>query len=356
MKLSFLYGIRWREWWQLLHGAGFAVNVGAWPRTVLLSLFAVQNSWLARKDARLDLDDVEVQPPIFILGHWRSGTTHLQYLLNQDPRLASPTTYQCAFPHSFLHSESWHRPRLERFGPRGRPQDRMHVDLDSPQEDEMALALMCLRSPYLGWAFPRLESRFRRYLSFAEASDEDRQEFQEALRRFVRKLSYRYRRPLVLKSPCHTARLPMLRSAFPHARYVLLTRNPYEVFQSSLYFHQSWKRAFAFLQRPDVMDLEERVLSLYEEMYEHFFADEASLPPDRYHVMRFEDLKVDAIGEMRRLYAALGLEDFPERALRDYLSRLAGYQQNRYPPLSPDLKAVVAERWERTFRAWGYPV
>jgi hypothetical protein len=355
MKLNFLYGIRWQEWWRLLRRTRFDIDVFAWPRAALISVFALQNSWLARKDTRVNLDDVEVHPPIFILGHWRSGTTHLHYLMNQDPRLASPTTYQCAFPHSFLHSESWHRPWLDMVGPRGRPQDRMEVHLDSPQEDELALELMCLRSPYLGWAFPRLEAHFRRYLSFADVCDEGQQDFERALLLFVRKLSYYYRRPLVLKSPGHTARLPLLMRAFPKARYVMLTRDPYEVFQSSLHTYRSWKEAFAFLQRANEGGLEERVLSLYEDMYEQFFAHEASLPPERYYVLRFEDLKADPICEMRKLYAGIGLTEFPEQQLRDYLARIGGYQQNRYPPIAPEWRAAVAERWAPSFQAWGYP-
>jgi hypothetical protein len=355
MKLNFLYGIRWQEWWRLLRRTRFDIDVFAWPRAALISVFALQNSWLARKDIRVNLDDVEVHPPIFILGHWRSGTTHLHYLMNQDPRLASPTTYQCAFPHSFLHSESWHRPWLDMVGPRGRPQDRMEVHLDSPQEDELALELMCLRSPYLGWAFPRLEAHFRRYLSFADVCDEGQQDFERALLLFVRKLSYYYRRPLVLKSPGHTARLPLLMRAFPKARYVMLTRDPYEVFQSSLHTYRSWKEAFAFLQRANEGGLEERVLSLYEDMYEQFFAHEASLPPERYYVLRFEDLKADPIYEMRKLYAGIGLTEFPEQQLRDYLARIGGYQQNRYPPIAPEWRAAVAERWAPSFQAWGYP-
>src|SRR5260370_39855239 len=36
-----------------------------------------------------------VQPPIFILGHWRSRPTFLHELLGQDPRHRLPNTYHC---------------------------------------------------------------------------------------------------------------------------------------------------------------------------------------------------------------------------------------------------------------------
>jgi hypothetical protein len=36
-------------------------------------------------------------------------------------------------------------------------------------------------------------------------------------------------KPLLLKSPVHTARIPLLLKLFPRARFVYLHRNPYEV-------------------------------------------------------------------------------------------------------------------------------
>lgn len=354
-KFSFLYGIRWRDWRRLLRQTRFEVDLNAWPHASVIGASALVNERLSREDDRLDLDGVPVEPPIFILGHWRSGTTHLHYLLDQDPGLATPSTYQCAFPHSFVRAGKGHRRLLERFAPEGRPQDSMPVGFDAPQEDEMALALMCLKSPYLGWAFPREESYYRRYLTFVDVTDEERSDFMRALDLFLRKLSYVHRRPLVLKSPGHTARIPMLTEAYPEARYILITRNPYEVFQSSLYFHEAWRRSFAFLQKPGTSEIEERVLTLYEEMYEAFFAHEHLLPEDRYHQLRFENLRTDPIGELRRLYASIGLGEFPEHAVSRYLERIRDYRQNEYPPLAPDQRAIVAGRWARSFEAWGYP-
>ena len=36
--------------------------------------------------------------PVFIIGHWRSGTTHLHNLLCQDSQMAYASTYQSVFP------------------------------------------------------------------------------------------------------------------------------------------------------------------------------------------------------------------------------------------------------------------
>src|ERR1700735_3049660 len=40
--------------------------------------------------------------PLFIVGHWRTGTTLLHELLILDPRHTFPTYFQCLCPHHFL--------------------------------------------------------------------------------------------------------------------------------------------------------------------------------------------------------------------------------------------------------------
>ena len=45
------------------------------------------------------------QPPIFIVGHWRTGTTLLHEFLILDPRHGYPTTYECLEPNHFLLTE-----------------------------------------------------------------------------------------------------------------------------------------------------------------------------------------------------------------------------------------------------------
>jgi omega-hydroxy-beta-dihydromenaquinone-9 sulfotransferase len=355
MKLSFLYGLRASDWWSLLSETGFDVDLRGLPSAALITLFSLQNSWLARNDARIDLSTVRVVPPIFLLGHWRSGTTHLHNLLAIDPALVAPNTYECAYPWSFLTSEDTHGKALERFAPRSRPQDNMAFSLWTPQEDELALTVLSRRTPFLAWAFPRLEERYVRYLTFGEAPAEDRAAFDGAIQLFVRKLSHRYpgRRP-VLKSPGHTARIRQLLTLYPDARFVHIARDPALVYQSSLHLYRSWESAFAFLQRPDTSGMSERVLDLYETMYRAYLAERTLIPPGRLHELRFEDLEADPLAEMEKLYRALDLAPFPREELAAYVGTIAGYQRNAYTGLDAAIRQRVVERWRFAFEAFGY--
>jgi len=51
------------------------------------------------------LKQLELRPPLFLVGHWRSGTTLLHELLCLDARYTYPTTHACMNPHHFVLSE-----------------------------------------------------------------------------------------------------------------------------------------------------------------------------------------------------------------------------------------------------------
>ncbi len=320
----------------------------------MISAMAMQNEALSRGDQKLQLDQVDVMPPIFILGHWRSGTTHLHRLLYQDPSLAAPTAYDCAFPHSFVAAPAWHRKWVSRVAPHGRPQDRMVFNMGVPQEDELALLILSLRSPYLGWAFPREEDRYRKYLDFERADDSDRQNFEAAFKLFAQKLSYKYGKRLVFKSPTHTSRIPILLKLFPGARFIYLTRDPYRIFQSSMHLYRTWLENIAFLQNPSEIYPEKRVFELFETMFESFLKSRHLIPDDRLSVVRYEDLEKNPQQELERVYDNLGLSAPPANEWARYLESIRQYRKNEYPELTAELKTEILTRWNKYFHEWGY--
>ena len=95
------------------------------------------------------------EPPLFILGIWRSGTTHLHNLLARDARLAAPTSYEMLFPHTFLTTMGFNASFVDWMIPDKRVQDNVKMGMHEPQEDEFALNCLTQISPLLGWAFPR---------------------------------------------------------------------------------------------------------------------------------------------------------------------------------------------------------
>src|SRR6476661_4351039 len=88
-----LGGITFGDWARLLCDNRFDVPPRRLLRAMAITVQSAQNSVMKRiDDLRYGaaVGDAEVSPPLFVLGHWRSGTTHLHNLLAVDERFAFP--------------------------------------------------------------------------------------------------------------------------------------------------------------------------------------------------------------------------------------------------------------------------
>jgi hypothetical protein len=354
-----LSGVTTRDWARLLRG-GFSIDPSCLPRALSITLQSLKNSMMARVERRQfesRINHIVLQPPIFILGHWRAGTTHLHQLIAQDSRFACPNLYQVSFPHTFLSTEERDSPGIARFLPKHRPMDNMEWNLASPGEDEIALCGITLKSPYMATIFPRQADRFANYLTFRHAHPDEIAQWRAALLLFLNKLQWRYGRPLVLKSPPHTARVRLLLEMFPKAKFVHIHRDPYVVFQSNRNLVQKLIN-LQTLQRPPTDGLDDGIIACWQEMYDAFFEDRPLIPPGQFHEMAFKQLERDPIGEIRTMYEALDLPEFGvvEPVLQKYADSLTGYKKNKYPELPPALRKRIGTAWKRCFEEWGYAI
>ena len=353
-------GMTTSRFWSLLAENRFAVDPPYWTVAALVATVSLVNLINKRReDGRhaAAVDQVQVDRPLFVLGHWRSGTTLLHELLSQDDRLAYPSLFQVLRPHTFLTDERGIAKRLLQLGPQKRPMDNMRFSLKSPSEDEFALMQLCGHSPMLGWIFPRRAQHYDRYLTFQDVPMDEVRQWQRALRAFLKKLTYRYQRPLVIKSPTHTGRVRLLLDTFPDARFVHIHRDPYRVFQSTECLYRRGVPVLA-LQRPVKGRLVETILRRYRLIYDAFFEQRTLIPKGQYCEVCFEDLERDAPGQLAGIYDQLDLGDFcqAEPSIRTYLDGVSQYKKNTYRPLPQRLKERIATSWQRSFREWGYSV
>lgn len=353
-----LGGVTLGNWVRLLRENHFAIAPSCWLRALGICYHSCHNSLMARYENwhyGPKLKDVTVPPPLFLLGHWRSGTTHLHNLLTVDERFAFPNNYQTFFPATFLTTERVNARILDFLIPKRRPMDNIEWNMLSPQEDEFALCASTFKSPCMGWVFPHLRDHYDKYLTFQDVPQQEITQWQEALMRFLKKLTWKYGRPLVLKSPPHTCRIKLLLQIFPDAKFVHIHRNPFAVFPSS-------KRTFEIccelhrLQNPRLEDFDEWILRQYRQMYDVFFAERGLIPKANLHEVCYEELELNPMGEVRGIYEALNLPDFErvEPALRRYVDSLAGYKKNEFPELPAALRSQIATRWRPCFEEWGY--
>jgi hypothetical protein len=353
-----LGGITFEDWLRLLAENRFSVDPPYWGRALTITLQSLINSLLARRElARFGkaIEATEIQPPIFVLGMWRSGTTHLQNLLALDERFASPNYFQALFPHTFLLTEDRVAKTADAFSPKKRPLDNVAIGMDQPCEDEIGLCALVQRTFMLSLVFPRRAEFYNRFLTFREAGQDDLRRWKETFRWYVRKLTFKHGRPLLLKSPGHTCRIKLLLELFPDARFVNIHRHPYDVYVSAKRSAGRLVRYWA-LQRPDPTGVDQRVFESHTEFYTAFFEERRLIPPDQFHELAFEDLERDPVAELEKAYNALGLPDFRvvEPRVRRYVASLAGYQKNPPAELSPEERQRIQTTWPWCFEQWGY--
>ncbi len=330
------------------------------PRLAFLSALAAFNSYMSffeeamngRKIAAADL----VAPPIFILGYWRSGTSHLHNLLSYDPAFTCPSAYQVMFPHHFAYSQPWGLKFFNYLSPGKRPMDNVAFYGDTPHEEEMALTALTGVSPYMRILFPVTASDGYSAIDPAQLPSGALTAWREAFRLFMKKLSFSKGKRIVLKSPPHLGRIPILLQMFPGAKFVHITRNPYVVYQS---FQKNWRRghALSHLQKPDPRVIDETILSWYTELFTLYERDRGLIPPGDLHELRFEDLEKSPRDSLAGIYQELSLPDF-ERfwpRVSVYLESIAGYKKNTYI-LTEEVRAKLNRRWGFFFERFGYPL
>ena len=190
-------------------------------------------------------------------------------------------------------------------------------------------------------------------LTFDGATREDIRLWETKLMWFYKKLTYKYQKPLVLKSPTHTGKVKALLRMFPNAKFVHIHRHPHTVVQST---RVMMEKAFAFwcFQRPNITM--ERIISEYEEVMNAFFSQRDSIPAENYCEISYDELVANPVATMQRVYEQLMLPDFAHMkpSLDAYLASISDYKTNELPPLSENLRRELAERVPRVFDEWNY--
>jgi len=354
MKVSFLYGTRLSTLWRLLRAQRFRVQFRALPSLMTHVGMAACNSLLARTEP--SYIPQPVRRPTFILGHWRSGTTHLHNLMTQDGTFAAPTTFEAAFPHIFLRWEEKLSPLFNKLGPGERLMDRMALTMQSVQEEEIGLASLGAPSSYLAIHFPADSNRYQRFVSFREATEKDQAKWKQALAGFIEKVSAKHsHKPLILKSPAHTARVRLLLEMYPDARFIHIHRHPFETIRSTLHLYDAWFQMANFQSLKELKAArEQHVLNAYEEVHRCWLEDQVLIPPDRLKVIAFEQLKSRPMETLHELYSFLEAGNLDKKILENYLGSIRSYRQNTYDPLSEDMKREIRERMDFVFEAFGY--
>jgi len=298
--------------------------------------------------------------PIYIIGHWRTGTTHLHNLLCQDRSYGHVSTFQAFAPGMCLVGAKTVKGSLDWFAKKlhaTREIDNIPLSMDNPEEEDLAIANMSPYSYLHMYSFPR-QARyfFDRYISYFDGlPDSTIAEWKKYYMTMLRKASLACGgKRLVIKNCADSARLRTVLELFPDAKFIHIYRNPYNVFRSTRFLYET-VLARSQLQKISPKELDNWVVVFYTQLMQRFLADKALIPAGNLVELSYEDLETAPLREMRRIYETLGLPGFPEAepAMAAYINSIAGYTKNPQV-LDDDVIRKVNEHWQFALDALGY--
>lgn len=347
MKNAYLItGIRFRKLHRLLHENKCSFT----PRIVFRYMILLQNSFWSSFFARRDqlkfgkeISKFAVpEDPIFIVGHWRTGSTYLHQLMALDEHLSAPTLYQTALPESFITARPYYAPIMKRFIGKNRPFDNIKAGIDEPQECEFALFRMTGDSPMKRLLFPINGKYFllQDDVQFNPAGERGLR-WEAAMTGYYQKLAWFSGKQLLLKNPFHSMRIDLLKRRFPKARFIHIYRNPMEVVPSTIRMWTVVNSQNAMNRRWNALNVEE-VTTFYKIMLQELQIQQTRTPDSQWVNIKYEELVADPITTLRNAYQQLNLEfnvTF-EHQLTQYIECNRDYKKNRHNMSDQDKESI----------------
>mgnify|MGYP006301241345 CR=1 FL=1 len=318
-------------------------NVTLWLAAIgIAPLFFMINRLALHLDPLLfpSLRRIEVERPVFIIAHPRSGTTFLQGLVSLHPEIASFRTWEMFFPSVILRravkplvmlAEALGLSRLQRAAKGHR------IELSAVDEEE-GLFLHHLDSEMLTYLCPEgvTDPKYRhRFLRLGWSDSHLRREPLAWFKEYLRRHLYLTRtRRVMLNSNPSVFRMRSLLAEFPDARFVFLSRTPLETVPSyfSLLEHTVGHRLLtsqreAFYRRKYSWSLQ---------LYRYYERMKREVNPERLLVVDFSELTEGAeytLAVLVRIFRFAGLEvsTSTRRLIRSELKKPRGRSHKNYP-------------------------
>jgi hypothetical protein len=329
--------------------------------TVLINLInwpfrSYEKIFINKKYSRAKIENA----PVFIVGHWRSGTTHLHNILCQDPQMSYTTTYQSVFPDTLFNIAG--RFLFEGFAriliPGTRKGDNVTLGTGLPQEEEFALGDKTPFSFYYFWMFPRsLKKFYEQFIRFKGVDQSREESWKKDYKLLISKaLKNTGGQVFLSKNPPNTGRIEKLLEMFPEARFIHIHRNPVEVYLSTRNFFLKMLPHLQ-LQTIDQKELDDCIFELYKDIMNDYLEQRALIPEKQLVEIAFDTLEADPKTCIRNLYQSLDLSGYKESEphFDAYLDRMKSYKKNKHYITESLIKKIQRE-WGFAMEEWGYSI
>ena len=295
------------------------------------------------------------KPPVFIIGHWRSGTTHLHNLLCQDPTIGYVTTYQSVFPNN-MKSKWLFKPFMERNIPEHRPSDNVKLSADYPQEEEFALANMTPATFYHFFYFPsQNDNLYKKYIRFQGILEKEKTDFKLRYHELLTKAAYNTgKEQLIIKNPVNTGKIKLLLEMYPDAKFIYIHRNPIITYLSTVRFFNSLLPSTC-LESYEDQYVKGKIVENYANLLRDYLNTKSLIPEKNLIEIAFTDLEKNTLTIIKSIYAQLGLDSWEqaEGPITEYISKQKHYQKNSYKIKKEDLETIKKE-WAFAMNEYDY--
>ena len=312
--------------------------------------------WLLYK-GRINRTELK-KDPIYIVGHWRTGTTYLQNLFTRDPQFAWFDPLKTITINNCILLKPVIRPLIGKFIKGTRAMDNLEYDLNLPMEEVFAQATLSDQAVAHMLVFPGKGEGIK-YVDSAftdEQSPEKQDDWLKDYKYILKKVTYLSQgKQLLLKSPENTCRIAFLKKNFPGAKFINIYRNPYKVIMSTINMYHKEMGIFGLNEAPSDEVIEDTIIELFARIYRKAFKELYALPEEDRIDICYEDFCKAPMEYTKQIYGHLGIGGFDAAYpyLKAYIDDQEGYQTNKFT-LDDELKEKINSRLGFYFEKYGY--
>jgi uncharacterized protein (UPF0297 family) len=333
---------------------GKILKITTWA-TLTQPLHWLQSVYIHRQLKTVNFDKT---PPIFVIGHWRSGTTHLHYLLSRDPQFGYLNNYQALFMRMSFVADGIMDKVVDYYMPSTRPQDNIKMGAYEPAEEEQPLTNLTECSGMQTFFFPQSIAYFDKYNLFKGITPKEKKNWQKHYSYMLKLISLaNQNKQLVLKNPHNTSRVKELLELYPNAKFIYIHRDPIAVYHSTLHLFRKMVST-QYLHDFSEKEIKERIIYAYQTTLKKYLQDRPLIPKGNLIEISYSDLEHQPIETLEKVYASLGLKGFEsaKTIFTDYLSTTDDYEKNVFPPLEKEVMDRITSEWDFAFKEWNYKV
>ncbi len=357
---NYIVGCRFDNWIRLLFQNKFRIKPRYIPSAIYITLVSLLMYPMALLErliyGRRIKKTVVEKHPLYIIGHWRSGTTYLLNVLSHDEQFGFFDAPSVFTHNNFLLMEKLIRPMLAKSMPDKRPMDNISYTTYVPQEELYAYGSQIPECIIHMSAFPE---NFRYYRDMAFKDKMTEKQYKRFTRTYIdviKKITFaRKGKQMLLKSPDDTCHIDAILEMFPESKFIHIYRNPYRVVISTIGLFHKMFPMFSLQGYPPEELCEDYIIEIYEMVYTQYIKDKELIPEGSLVEIRYEDFVKAPIETLSDVYDKLGIEGFEKAKpeFEKYIESLGDYKTNKFE-MSERLKNKINTRLKYFIDYFGY--